>query len=177
MCPVRYDEWGERFRHFADSVQIMEEPTWKDWPIEGPRTMRWLCRYIKDNGWTPKGRTAKFMLEAKVPETDRVRHEHRVLMEILELAVTYDQLDVSALSSFELLGRRVQLLEEASSANPKNPRFEGSEYFSGLGRRGAAVAPTLTAHVATSLQADVAIQKERRKAREEAALAAKITKP
>ena len=87
--------------------------------------------------------------------------------------MVYDQLDVSALVSFELLARRVALLEEAYTANPKAPRIEGSDYFLGLGRRGAAISPALTQHVALSLHADAAIQKERRRAREEQALANK----
>ncbi len=84
----------------------------------------------------------------------------------------YDQLDVSALACFEVLARRVALLEECYTANPKNPRFEGTEHFSGLGRKTAAVAPDLSKHVATALQAESQIAKERRKAREEASLAA-----
>ena len=74
---------------------------------------------------------------------------------------------------FELLSRPVALLEEAYTANPKAPRFEGSDHFLGLGRRGAAIAPSLTKHIAEALQADAQIAKERRKAREEQALAKK----
>ena len=87
--------------------------------------------------------------------------------------LVYDQLEVSGLAAFELLSRRVALIEEAYYTNPKNPRFEGAEYFQGLGRRGAAVAPALTQFVAKSLEADALIQKERRKAREESSLAKK----
>jgi hypothetical protein len=173
VCPVRFDERGERYRQYSDAVPLLLEPAWHDWPIKGPRTTRWLAKYIKDMGITPKLRTARFLLDAKVPDTDRVKHEHATLMEILEWAMVYDQLDVSALSCFELLSRRVQLLEEAYAANPKAPRFDGGEYFQGLGRRNAAVDPALTQYVAQQLQSDAMIQKERRKAREEAALAAK----
>ena len=133
----------------------------------------WLCKFIRDQGCVPRTRTEKWMREAHVPDTDRVKHEHGCLMEMLEWALTYDQLDVSSLASFELLSRRVQLLEEAYTANPKAPRFEGSDHFQGLGKRTAAVAPQLTAHVAQQLQGEAQIQKERRKAREEAALARK----
>jgi hypothetical protein len=173
VCPVRFDERGERYRQYGEAVSMLLEPAWHDWPIKGPRTVRWLAKYIKDMGITPKLRTARFLTDAKVADTDRVKHEHSTLMEILEWAMVYDQLDVSALSCFELLSRRVQLLEEAYAANPKAPRFEGGEYFQGLGRRNAAVDPALTQYVAQQLQSDAMIQKERRKAREEAALAAK----
>lgn len=101
----------------------------------------------------------------------RVKCEHPTLMEIMEFATTYDQLDISAIASFELLSRRVALLEEAYAACPRNPRFEGHEYFAGLGRRTAAVSPALSQHVASALQPGAQISKERRKARDEAALA------
>ena len=173
VAAVRYDERGERYRAFDEGVLLLEEPAWKDWPLTGPRTARWLAKYIKDSCSTPRNRTARFMTDAKVPEGDRVKHEHQLLMDMLEWGVVYDQLDVSALVSFELLARRVALLEEAYTSNPKAPKFDGADYFLGLGRRNAAVAPALTKFVAESLQADAQIQKERRKAREEAALAKK----
>ena len=47
------------------------------------------------------------------------------------------------------------------------------EYFQGLGRRAVAVAPALSTYVAESLKSDAMIAKERRKAKEEAALSNK----
>eukprot|EP00959_Pyramimonas_sp_CCMP1952_P289415 6053476-Pyramimonas_sp.AAC.1 len=94
------------------------------------------------------------MRDAHVPDNDRVMHEHGSLMEILEAALTYDQLDVAALASFGVLSRGIQLLEEACTSNPKASQFEGGGHFQGLGRRVAAVAPLLTSHVALQLQGE-----------------------
>ncbi|CAK0856855.1 unnamed protein product, partial [Prorocentrum cordatum] len=163
VLPVLCDQMGQRFRPYADGVGLLEEPPWKDFPIQGPRATLWLCKFTRQ----------KWMREAHIPDNDRVKHEHGGLMEILEWALTYDQLGVSALASVELLSRKVQLLEEAYTANPKAPRFEGGEHFQGLGKKVAAAAPQLTSHVALQLQGEAHIQKERRKAREEAALARK----
>ncbi|CAK0837444.1 unnamed protein product, partial [Prorocentrum cordatum] len=165
VLPVLYDQMGQRFRAYSNAVGLLEEPRFDDFPVVGPRTTLWLCRFIRDQGSVPRTRTEKWMRDAHVPDNDRVRHEHGSLMEILETALTYDQLDVSALASFEILSRRVQLLEEAYTSNPKAPRFDGSEHFQGLGRKVAAVAPQLTSHVALQLQGEAAIQKERRKER------------
>ena len=136
VCEVYYDERGKRRRGYEDACMMLEEPTFEDWPVQGPRTTRWLSLFIKDHGGTPRGRTARFMLDARVPEGDRVKHEHQNLMEILEYAMVYDQVDVSALSSFELLARRVALLEEAYTANPKNPRLGGVGAFHRSGEAG-----------------------------------------
>ena len=67
------------------------------------------------------------------------------------------------------------MLEEAYAANPKQPRFDAQSqlHFMGQGRRSSAVAPALVAHVAAELRDEASVAKERRKAREEAALAAK----
>ena len=84
--------------------------------------------------------------------------------------MTYDQLDVSSLGCFELLVRRLQMLEEAYGANPKAPRFNAQNYFMAQGKNNVALAPALVAHVAGELRDGAAVAKERRKAREEASL-------
>ena len=91
-------------------------------------------------------------------------------MDFLKWAICYDQVDVSSLACFEIASRRVQLLEEAYSVNPKAPRFDGSDHFQGLGKRKLAVMPELASHVAVSVKTEAAIPKERRKARDEASL-------
>jgi hypothetical protein len=169
VATVRYDESGKRYRGYDKAMNTLEEPSFTGWPMTGLCAMRWLAMFIKDICGTPRNRTSNFLADAKVPEGDRVRHEHSLLMEMLECAMVYDQLDVSALVSCELLSCSVALSEEAYTVDSKAPRVEGSDYFSGLGRRGAAIAPSRTQHVAPSLQADALIQKERREAREEQA--------
>ena len=118
----------------------------------------------------PQSRTLQWMRDVGVPETDRVRHEHGILCNILQTAMTYDQLEVSSLCSFELVARRLQLIEEAYSSSPKAPKFDGQSHFMGQGRKQVAIAPALTAHVASELRDEASVAKERRKAREEAAL-------
>ena len=86
---------------------------------------------------------------------------------MLQMSVTYDQLDVSSLGCFELLVRRLQMLEEACGANPKAPRLDAQNRFMGRGKNNVAVAPALVAHVAGKLRDEAAVAKERRKAREE----------
>ncbi|CAK0881159.1 unnamed protein product [Prorocentrum cordatum] len=164
---------GQRFRPYGDGVGLLEESTWADFPIQGSSTTLWLCELIRDQGCVPRTSTEKGMRDARVPGNGRVKYEHGSPVEILEWAITYDKLGVSALASFELLARRIVLLNEAYTANPKSPRFKGSEHFQGLGKKAAAVAPQLTSHVALQLQGEAQIQKERLMAREEATLARK----
>ena len=69
------------------------------------------------------------MDDAGVPTADRVPHEHVFILDVREWAVCYDQLEVTLLACFKVISRRIQLLEEACSANPKAPKCEGSEHF------------------------------------------------
>jgi hypothetical protein len=173
VLAVRYDEQGKRYRQFKDSLPLLVEHQWADWRLTGPRTAKWLYKYIDEFGGGTEHRTKRFMDDAGVAANDRVRHEHTFIMDFLKWAICYDQLDVSSLACSEIASRRVQLLEEAYSVNPKAPRFDGSHHFQGLGKRNLAVMPELASHVADSLKTEAAISKERRKAREEASLKSK----
>ena len=173
VLPIRYAANGKRGREYVEAVELLQEVAWPDWPLSGPRTARWFCRFIKETNQIPKNRTSQWMRLHSIAEGDRVKYEHGLLCDIIELAVVYDQLDISSLASFELATRRVQMLEEAYAANPKQPRVDSHFHFMGQGRRASAVAPSLVAHVASELRDEAAVAKERRKAREESALAAK----
>lgn len=83
----------------------------------------------------------------------------------LDLAITYDSLNVSNLASFELLIRRKQLLAEAHAYNPSAPSYEGADHFLGTSYRpgGAIVVPELTEHVSRKLHQESQILKEKRK--------------
>ena len=64
--------------------------------------------------------------------------------------------------------RRVQLIEEVHLEDPQNPNWEQADLFMGddAKKGGALVAPSLRAHVASELQREAQILKERRKAKE-----------
>ena len=121
----------------------------------------------------PRSRTAAWMKDLGIADSDRVKYEHAHLCDVLEMASTYDQLEISSLGCFELVVRRLQMLEEAYGANPKQPRFDAQTHFMGQGKKQVAVAPALSSFVAGELRDEAAIAKEKRKAREEAVLRTK----
>ena len=170
MLPAKFNAQGKRHREFTDACDNLGEVAWADWPVTGPRTCRWFSRYIKEVNTIPQARTGQWMKELGINDSDRVKYEHSHLCDMLQMATTYDQLDVSSLGCFELLVRRLQMLEEAYGANPKAPRFDAQSHFMGQGKKTVAVAPALVAHVAGELRDEAAVAKERRKAREEASL-------
>ena len=119
---------------------------WKDWPVTVPRTCRWFTRFVKDVNTSPQSRTGQWTKELGINDADRVKCEHAHLCDMLQMVMTCDQLDVSSLGCFELLVRRLQMLEQAYGANPKAPRFDAQTNFMGKGKNNVAVAPALVAH-------------------------------
>ena len=93
-------------------------------------------------------------------------HENEVLSRALDLAISYDSLNIANLASFELLiRRRKQLLAEAYSYGGTNPSYAGADHFMGTSYRpgGAIVVPELTKYVADRMHQESQILKEKRK--------------
>ena len=96
------------------------------------------------------------------------------MSELLQQAVTYDQLRVGELACFETIARRMQYWEDyycqmlADKESGSGTGTAEQSLFMGSRSRGSAlVSPDLRDYVATSLKDQSAIQKERRKAKEE----------
>ena len=120
---------------FRDSVEDMVEAEFPDWPVDGPRTAKWVCREIGRLAEGPRAQHSLWVRSSKIPDGDRAIYADSVLSHILELAVTYDCINVANLACMEVLCRRRQLLAEAHVQNPSAPSYEGSEYFLGTGLR------------------------------------------
>ena len=101
----------------------------------------------------------------KMAENDRSAHELEVLLNVLELAGTVDQLNIGNLACMELVGCRVQLIMDANSGGGAAV-WEGAEHSMGLGRHARGIAPALQTHVAARLKDEAEVGKQRDKARE-----------
>eukprot|EP00959_Pyramimonas_sp_CCMP1952_P233178 4872942-Pyramimonas_sp.AAC.1 len=64
--PIQQDVSGARFREFRLAVEGMVETPVNDFPVRGPRTTLWLCRFMVANGQTPLGRHARWKADAKL---------------------------------------------------------------------------------------------------------------
>ena len=172
---VRWQSNGVRMRPFGEAVGLMVEESFAvdDFPLSGPRVGGWMMRSIANSGTTPIMRHSKWTAESGVGGESRSAHEHFLLSHIIEKACVYDQLNIMNCSCIELVVRRMILLEEAHSINAQHPNFEGAEHWLGLGERraGVLIPPSLSQFVAKKVAEDTAVQKERRKAREERKLA------
>ena len=111
----------------------------------------------------------------RLQESDPWVLQHEALSNILETCACYDQIDLCANASTELICRQIQICEDTLSY-----KFEelagsvSSEYrlMSGAQERSQlCISPALKNWLAGEIAKDSSILKERRKAREERALA------
>ena len=164
---VIYDANGDRRRGFKETVGEMRRTEFEDFPFE-PRT---VLEYLKATATIAEsclGQHLAWAQQSRIPEGSRALYEDEALARIMDVAMSYDALNISNLACFELLVRRRQLIAEAHPHNPSAPSYEGADYYMGTLHRpgGAVVVPKLTEHVSRKLQADSQILKERRKLEE-----------
>ena len=90
----------------------LSQETYQDWPIRGPRTSRWCSEFMrKRNSCLDHHQLWK--ATAKLQTEQWAVGEHESLLYIMELAGTYDQLDLANLAFAEAAYRRNQVIEWA----------------------------------------------------------------
>lgn len=164
---VKYLANGDRRRAFKEAVGEMSQVEMEGFPFS-PRTCLEYLTAISTVAESAHAQHLAWVQQSHIPDGSRAIYEDQVLAQVLDLAISFDCLQISNLASFEMIVRRRQLLAEAHSYDPSAPNFQGADYW--LGNRykqgGAIVMTSLTEHVAKRLQADSAILKEKRKLEE-----------
>ena len=178
VLAVTEDADGGRRLPFRDATRQMTNTEWAKWPLQGPRTALWCAKFISEQDIAPRSRHAKWRSEVNLTSADPTVAEHEFCMRVVQLAVQYDQLNISELAAFELVLRRAQLAEyrlkdrilgsRAGSALGGDVDEDGYLYLGTSETRGMLmIAPTLTSHISEELHREATILKERRKLREE----------
>ena len=162
---VEYGHRRARYRDFKEGVEQLPETTLEDFGFTGPRSLRWLVEAIVRQNITPRMRHEWWKSALRLAPYDEGVEEHGMVSEVIEVALTYVQLNGSELRCLEHLCRRYQLWE-AFYADALEAADHGSTRSLGV----ALVSPELEEWVAGRLQKEAAILKERRKAREEGQL-------
>ena len=166
---------GVRRADFRLMVAQMVELPWPDWPVRGPRTLLWVLQYMSQRSGTPTAHHQRWMAETGLDPGSPGVDIHQMGCMVLESAVTYDQEHATNLAHLELVARSVQVEEEryrqlvtpSEAGAADRAVMMGSQELDGA----VCVCPALRDHLALELQREMAVAKERRKAREERALA------
>ena len=170
--PVVYDSKDSRNLDYGEAISRMKEEPMEDFPLKSRRSLAWLLKYVRDHGTTFDCRQTRWATEQKIDPESAAYVFHDLVGYALELGATYDQLDMVNLASFELLGRVYHMIEETRG----QMTTEGLDHYIGRDstggvRRGIALAPGLAEDAVSKQSKETEILKQRRKAREERALA------
>ena len=186
---LSFDVRGARHIEYYYGVQLCRTNRAADWPVLGPLTVLWLALYMYRNGGSPTAFHKRWLAEVRLDYGAAGVAEHLGLCKMFEIALVYDQLDLGSLASFELGARRIQAIHDKWKHKLPSQSGLGSTGASGLDddmhlllgtsetRGNLGVCPALQSWLAEQSSKEASAAKERRKAREERALAVKATKP
>ncbi|CAK0816861.1 unnamed protein product, partial [Prorocentrum cordatum] len=161
---------GSRHRHFTEAARLVSTTEWAEWPIMGPRAAAWCPEYLARQDQHPRARRTKWVHECRLEATEEGVGDHDLAMRMAELGLSFDQLNLGELASFELLMRKAQMAEgrhrDRLAAVQGDDLMEESYLYLGAGEtRGLAmVAPALVDHVNSEMHREAQILKECRKA-------------
>jgi len=170
VLPVALDK--DRGRHLAWSAGVgqLTETAWDAWPVLGPRTTRWMCRFIMDHEASPKAQFQRWKRDADLQGSELGVADYEFIMRVFEVALSYDNLNVSELASFELLARRVQLAawrhrDRLVVRNAVDDLADDEYLYMGASetKGSVMVCPALSDHIGQALHKEATIAKDRRK--------------
>ena len=174
VLSMEYTSDGIRHRSFRSAVGLLTETGWGHWPVAGPRTTLWCCRFILGTDGHPRARHTRWRRDAGLAPGDPGVGDHENAMRILEYCLTYDMLQAAELSMVEVMMRKAQLVELKYRDRVVNSTTQGTveddeHLYLGTGatRGQLMVCPALEEHVAAELHREAASAKERRLMREE----------
>lgn len=174
---ISRDVDGLRFKEFRVAVQESKPTEFSDWPISGPRTVKYVLSQMLDHGGSAMGHHQAWRVACKLQPTDAPAMEHEAWSKVLQTLMTYDQVDVTNLAGGEMIVRALQRIEEKHKfkLSAVDDAGEGALFMgsSSGSRVGSIICPKLTEWIGSEMQKEALVAKERRKAREERALARK----
>ena len=161
---VTWDDQGVRFKGWRDVCSQSRVHSFADFPLEGPVTLLDLGKHMQRFGGDPANWMLQFAREKHIAASDRTWHELRVLTSAVEAAGSYDQLNIGALASVEILCRRVQAIADAH-AIPGKVDWSNGKFFTGTGDVGDAVTSSLRQWAARRAKDEADIESARDRAR------------
>jgi hypothetical protein len=148
---------------------------WQGWPVDGPRTFLWGCRFMTNQAGTPTGWHTKWRGDGELDPSSHLVVFHAVSCQMVETMFCFDQLNGCNLASGELIMRQIMLTEERLKDKFSTGAPDGFDehrlYTDQKHRFALCIDPALSEWVAKEVSKESVVMKERRKAREERALA------
>ena len=121
------DGRGKRYLDFSKALSLLRETSFDDWSYNGPRATKELLAAVRTGAGSLLSYHLQWVTNSGVYQYRAAAHEHKVLVEVVRKALEVDQLDVSNLTAFEDIIRRIIQIEVAVSRNPSQPDYTGLE--------------------------------------------------
>ena len=161
---VDFDEAGKRYKDWR--VATRESATYRfgDFPHHGPPECLKFVRAVTEDYENIRRWFEAWCHEYHIGEADRLYHEMVNLVEVLHLGCTYDQLNMGALASFEMVTRRLMAIVEHINSGKESGNWSTARYL--IQRRGPGdlMSRELHRHVAEESRTDREILDTRKKA-------------
>ena len=157
---VDHDNHGKRWKEWRAVAHECTEEVGPDAPLDGPGSTLHLLRHMERFGGNPRLWLESWSREVNLHRGDRTFHELSVLVEALLLGGCYDQLNLSALQSFEKISRRIQIIIEAHKPG-QAPSWQMARYLGGEASIGDAVSPALRSYGVRRAREDYEVQNAR----------------
>jgi hypothetical protein len=129
-----------------------------------------MARFIQDHEASPKAQFQRWKRDSGLDGSELGVGDYEFIMRVFEVAVCYDNLNVSELASFELLARRVQLAawrhrDRLVVRNAVDDLADDEYLYMGASetKGSVMVCPALSEHIGQALHKEAQISKERRK--------------
>ena len=162
---VDFDEHGDRYKRWRDVCKESYTPSFDQTPLEGPTTGLHLIKHAERHGGDPRLWMQLWCRSKHIETTDRTFHEMKVLVDALFFAGTFDQVNIPALMSMEVVCRRIQAIVDAYS-NPSRPSWENAKIFAGQGPPEDIVSPTFRNYATRKNKEELELLQARQKVRE-----------
>ncbi|CAK8988362.1 unnamed protein product, partial [Durusdinium trenchii] len=162
---VDFDEHGDRYKRWRDVCKESYTPSFDQTPLEGPTTGLHLIKHAERHGGDPRLWMQLWCRSKHIETTDRTFHEMKVLVDALFFAGTFDQVNIPALMSMEVVCRRIQAIVDAYS-NPSRPSWENAKIFAGQGTPEDIVSPTFRNYATRKNKEELELLQARQKVRE-----------
>lgn len=162
---VDFDEHGDRYKRWRDVCKESYTPNFEQKPLEGPLTGLHIMKHSERHGGDPRLWLQVWMRTKHIEVTDRSYHEMKVLTDALFYAGTFDQVNIPALMSLEVICRRIQAIVDAYG-NPSRPSWENAKIFAGQGTPDDIVSPTFRNYATKKNKEELELLQARQKVRE-----------
>ncbi|CAK0883464.1 unnamed protein product, partial [Prorocentrum cordatum] len=160
---VEWDDQGERYMEFRKAVNESLSYDWGHQRLEGGLTCLRTCKMMYRTAGTPLAWLEKFLRDKNIAPTVRVARELRPLVEALEEAGCFDQVNLGGLACLGVIVRRLNAIVDAYK-RAGAPSFVNARYLAPLGEADELMAPSLRSHVSRRAKEDWEVEQSMKKA-------------